>query len=244
MRATKVESACFGSMRSWVQVPPPRPAGQLTVSFEFTGRTCFGSGRARPGTGSAEASAAPYHDARSRSSITTASAGQGSHRDHGAVPQARGGGQRRSKNADGDSTGGDTVTRLVSPCPRTRGGRHWRPGPRRWVVVAGITVDCLGDHQVLCPDGTLADDVDELADLVRRRRSRNLGRRRTPSTPRADAGRPPARIRPRARGGRGELERRGGREGANEHAGIEDDPESPTRRCRHQPPDASPARGW
>jgi hypothetical protein len=229
-------------MRSWVRVPPPRPAGQLTVSFEFTGRTCFGSGRARPGTGSAEASAAPYHDARSKSSITTASAGQGSHRDHGAVPQARGGGQRRSKNADGDSTGGDTVTRLLSPCPQTRGGRHWRPGPRRWVVVAGITVDCLGDHQVLCPDGTLADDVDELADLVRRHQ---VTEPRAPEDAfqlreqmRADH---QLEFAPEPEEVEASWSAAGGEEGANEHAGIEDDPESPTRRCRYQPPDASPA---
>ena len=51
MRTTKVGSACFGSKRSPVRVWAPRPAGQLTVSFEFTGSTCFGVGRARPRPG-------------------------------------------------------------------------------------------------------------------------------------------------------------------------------------------------
>ena len=85
MRTTKVERTCFGSKRSPVRVWAPRPAGQLTVSFEFTGSTCFGVGRARPGTRGAEASAAPDHHFRSKFSITTAPPRQGSDRRPGAA---------------------------------------------------------------------------------------------------------------------------------------------------------------
>jgi hypothetical protein len=69
MRETKVESTCFGSKRSPVRVWAPRPAGQLVGGFEFTGSTCFGVGRAPPGTRGAEASAAPDHHFRSKFSI-------------------------------------------------------------------------------------------------------------------------------------------------------------------------------
>ena len=49
MRTTKVEGACFGSERSPLLVWAPRPEGQLVVSSEFTGCTCFSVFRAQPG---------------------------------------------------------------------------------------------------------------------------------------------------------------------------------------------------
>src|ERR1017187_3218327 len=89
MRTTKVEGACFGSMRSWVRVPPPRPTGSAGGQF-WIHRVhllwcCLGPAGSPKGLLTAEASAAPGHDYRSKCSVTTARAGQGSHRYPGAV---------------------------------------------------------------------------------------------------------------------------------------------------------------
>jgi hypothetical protein len=85
MRTPNKQRSQFGSKRSPVRVWAPRPACQLVVSSEFTWCTCFGSGRDRPGSGGAEASADPGHDGRSKCSVKRTGVPEGSHGYPGAA---------------------------------------------------------------------------------------------------------------------------------------------------------------
>src|ERR1019366_5250911 len=167
MRATKIQGACFGSKRSPVRVWAPRPAGQLTVSFEFAGCTCFGSGWARTETRSAEASAAPGHDQRSKCSVKTRWHARGVLSAPWTSPQARGSDQRRS-------TGPSLVRRPLGAAASVRRAHLPDPGLRTSLDGIPVAAERRGIGEIEVTHGidrhTVEDrrrgDVDALGDLA------------------------------------------------------------------------------